>query len=165
MCRAISVPPSQPAPKLAHYSAFLHNALLALATGFSDDMRIRDISSRQHFARKAKSYVDAECSRPNISVLHALSTLASFHSSQGERALGHLYFGMCCRVSQALGLNVDCSSWVKSGLITPEEQLDRHWAYFTTFAQVSSTLFTEITMLNCTYRTCVGRFMSLGTSA
>lgn len=71
----------------------LHNALMSLATAFSDDPRIRDLNSRQYFARKAKTYMEAEVHRPNISVLHALSILGSFHSSQGEQTLGYVYFG------------------------------------------------------------------------
>jgi len=93
MYRALSLPASQPPPKTAHYSPMLHNALVALATAFSDDPRIRDLKSRQYFARRAKSYIDTECERPNISVVHALSILGSFHSSMGDQTLGYLYFG------------------------------------------------------------------------
>lgn len=71
----------------------LHNALMSLATAFSDQPRIRELNSRQFFARKAKDYIEAECQRPNISVVHALSILASFHSSQGDQTLGYMYFG------------------------------------------------------------------------
>jgi hypothetical protein len=71
----------------------LHNALIALAMAFSDDPQIRDLESRQQFARKAKSYIEAECQRPNISVVHALSIIGSFHSCQGDQTLGYMYFG------------------------------------------------------------------------
>jgi hypothetical protein len=73
----------------------LHNALLALALAFSDEPRLRDLNSRQYFARKAKSYIEAECQSPNISAVHALSFLASFHSSLGDQTLGYMYFGAC----------------------------------------------------------------------
>lgn len=72
----------------------LHNALLALALAFSDDPRLCNPKSRQYFARKAKNYIEAECRSPNISVVHALSFLSSFHSSLGEQTLGYMYFGM-----------------------------------------------------------------------
>jgi len=71
----------------------LHNALLALATAFSDDPRIRDLKTRNRFAQLAKSYVEKECQSPNISVVHALSILGSFHSAQGDNTLGYIYFG------------------------------------------------------------------------
>jgi hypothetical protein len=93
MWRSLSTPPLLPPPKTPHYSPMLHNALVALAMGFSDDMRLRDLNSRQYFARRAKSYIETDCQKPNISALHALSILASFHSSQGDRALGYMYFG------------------------------------------------------------------------
>jgi hypothetical protein len=93
---ALSVPPSQPPPKLSHYSPMLHNALVALATAFSDDPHICDLRSRQSFAGKAKSYLETECQSPNISVVHALSILATFHSSLGEQTLGYMYFGSYC---------------------------------------------------------------------
>lgn len=34
-----------------------------------------------------------------------------------------------------MGLGVDCSSWVESGYITAEDQVDRNWVYWTTFCQ------------------------------
>jgi hypothetical protein len=71
----------------------LHNALIALASAFSDNHRIRDLKSRQYFADLAKSYIDKECQTPNISVVHALSILGSFHASQGDQTLGYMYFG------------------------------------------------------------------------
>ncbi|OBZ70244.1 Nitrogen assimilation transcription factor nit-4 [Grifola frondosa] len=135
MHRTLSIPPNQPPPKTAHYSPMLHNAALALATAFSDDPLIRDVRYRELFARKAKSYIEAECQRPSISLVSALSTIASFHSTQGEQSLGYLYFGMSGRMSQALGLSIDCSPWVKSGLITHADMLDRNWAYWATFSQ------------------------------
>jgi hypothetical protein len=71
----------------------LHNALLALATAFSDDPHIRDLKTRQYFARRAKSYIETECHQPTISAMHALSFIGSFHSSLGDQTLGYLYFG------------------------------------------------------------------------
>lgn len=93
MHRTISAPRSQSPPKTTHYSPMLHNALISVATAFSDDPRIRDPKSRQYFASTAKNYIEAECQEPNISVVHALSFLGSYHSSIGEQTLGYLYFG------------------------------------------------------------------------
>ena len=71
----------------------LHNALVALGTAFLDDPNIRDFKSRQCFAEAAKRYMEVECQKPQLSVVHALDILASFHSSQGDQTLGFLYFG------------------------------------------------------------------------
>ncbi|OSC97917.1 hypothetical protein PYCCODRAFT_1439733 [Trametes coccinea BRFM310] len=135
MHRALTAPPNLPPPKSAHYSPMLHNAVLALATAYTDDPLIKDMRYRQLYARKAKSYIESECQRPTIPLITALGVLAAFHSAAGEQSLGYLYFGMAGRMSQALGLNIDCSPWVKSGLITHEDMLDRNWAYWATFSQ------------------------------
>ena len=39
--------------------------------------------------------------------------------------------------SFSVGLNVDCSEWVKLGIIDEADKLDRNWANWTTFSQVS----------------------------
>ncbi|KAJ3753538.1 hypothetical protein EV360DRAFT_53319 [Lentinula raphanica] len=135
MSRYLSVNRSETPPNTSHYSPMLHNALLAVAAGFSDHPEIRDYKARKCFADEAKRLMESEVQRPNVSVVHALSMLGSFHSSSGEQGLGYVYFGIGSRVSQALGLNVDCSAWVKSGLITTHDMHDRNWAYWTTFTQ------------------------------
>jgi hypothetical protein len=71
----------------------LHNALVALGTAFLDDPNIRDFKSRRCFADAAKSYLEVECQKPQLSVVHALDFLAAFHASQGDQTLGFLYFG------------------------------------------------------------------------
>lgn len=101
MWRVLNAPRTQFPPKATHYSPMLHNALLALATAFSDDPHIHNIESRQLFARKAKSYIEEECQSPNISVVHALAILGTFHACQGDPTMGYLYFGMSGSMSQA----------------------------------------------------------------
>ena len=94
MHRALSIPPDEVPPRLSHYSPMLHNAILALATAFSDNPNIRNNQMRDRLAQKAKEYLETECQKPNLSVINALNTLASYHSSRGEQSLGYLYFGM-----------------------------------------------------------------------
>ena len=93
MYRALSVPRTQTPPKTTHYSPMLHNALLALALAFLDDPSVRDYKARQYFADEAKKYLETEASKPNLSTVHALSILGTFHSSQGAQTLGFMYFG------------------------------------------------------------------------
>jgi len=135
MHRSLSLPSSLPPLKTAHYSPMLHNALLAVATAFSDDPAIKDPVTRRRFADKAKSYLEDECERPKLSAMTALSILANYHSSENHATLGYIYFGICARMSQALGLGIDCSPWVESGLITYAGMMDRNWALWTTFCQ------------------------------
>ena len=100
MFRALRLPPSQPTPKTPHYSPMLHNALVALALALLDEP-YNDFKIRQVYASRAKSFIEAECRKPNLSVVHALSVLASFHCSHGDQTLGYMYFGMSARMSQA----------------------------------------------------------------
>ena len=80
-------------PKTPHYSPMLHNALVALALAFSDD-QFRDIRVRERYASTAKSFIESESRKPNLSGVHALSVLGSYHSSKGDQTLGYMYFGL-----------------------------------------------------------------------
>ncbi|KAF6746001.1 fungal-specific transcription factor domain-containing protein [Ephemerocybe angulata] len=135
MYRSLRMPQTSTPPKTAHYSPMLHNALLALALAFLDDPAIRDKKVRNSLAQEAKKYIEAEASKPNLSSVNALAALATFHSSQGDQTLGFMYFGMSARMSQTLGLEVDCSEWVNLGLIDAADVRDRSWTYWTIFAQ------------------------------
>ncbi|KAM5530856.1 hypothetical protein V8D89_015474 [Ganoderma adspersum] len=135
MHRALSLAPTTPTPRTAHYSPMLHNATLALACSYADDPMLKDIRCRRMFANKAKKYIESDCEKPTIAIITALSILAIFHSVCGEQSLAYLYLGMAGRMSQSLGLKTDCSPWVKSGLITQEDMSDRNWSYWTIFTQ------------------------------
>jgi hypothetical protein len=92
MYRALNVPLFQTPPNTPHYSPMLHNALLTLALAFLDEP-FRNLKTRECYAIHAKSFIEAECQKPNLSAVRALSVLGSFHSSQGDQTLGYMYFG------------------------------------------------------------------------
>ena len=71
----------------------LHNALVALALAFADEP-FNDLKNRHIYASTAKSFIEDECQKPNLSVVLALSVLASFHNSHVDQTLGYMYFGM-----------------------------------------------------------------------
>ncbi|KAL5498884.1 hypothetical protein ACEPAH_1402 [Sanghuangporus vaninii] len=116
-------------PRLAHYSPFLHNMLLAVGTAFSTDPEIRKPETRARFADEGKAYIEEECSRPNISTVQALGLLASYYSGQGQQTLGFTYFGMSIRIAQALGLFADCTPLLRAGRLRPRQVFDRTWCY------------------------------------
>ena len=93
MHRALSLSPSTPTPRTAHYSPMLHNATLALACSYADDPVLKDIRCRRTFANKAKKYIESDCEKPTIAIITALSILAIFHSVCGEQSLAYLYLG------------------------------------------------------------------------
>jgi hypothetical protein len=94
MHRCLSRPSSTPPLKTAHYSPMLHNALLSVATAFSDDPVIKDPTARQRYADKAKSFLESESELPKLSAMTALSILANYYSSCNKPTLGYIYFGM-----------------------------------------------------------------------
>jgi len=71
----------------------LHNAMLAVATAFSDDPFTKDPDTRQRYADKAKSFLENECELPKLSAMTGLSILANYYSSTNHPTLGYIYFG------------------------------------------------------------------------
>ncbi|KAJ7052776.1 hypothetical protein C8F01DRAFT_997753 [Mycena amicta] len=129
MYRALSSPPSDSPPKTPSYSPMYHNAMLSVCAVFSTNPHIRDQQTRLRFADQAKQYLEDECKSPQISLIHALSFLGTFYADLGQRIVADLYVGMSSRVSMTLGLEVDSTPWMESGLITREEMLARHWTH------------------------------------
>lgn len=105
MQRALTLPPTAPIPKSAHYSPMLHNAALALATNYSDDPVVHDVEFRRRFADRAKGYIERDCLTPSVCLVSALSLLSTFHSSRGEQSLGYLYAGQSYSLSSAKSHN------------------------------------------------------------
>ena len=121
--------------RVQNYSGFLHCALMAFATAFSDKAKIRAKETRKHFADYAKQYLEGECARPTLTAVQAMTFLSDYYGGIGERGLAYLYFGMSCRLVRALGLCIDCRPWVESGRITPQELVTRDWLFWSTFCQ------------------------------
>lgn len=94
MRRCLTIPSHSSPLKTAHYSPMLHNALLAVATAFSDNPVIKAPATRQRYADKAKSFLENECELPKLSAMTALSILANYYSSTNHPTLGYIYFGM-----------------------------------------------------------------------
>lgn len=88
-------------PKTSHYSPFLHLALLAVASAFSDTPHIAHPATRTLLVNAAKAHIEAECARPSVSAVMALGLLGSYFSGRGEQTVGFVYFGMSARLSQA----------------------------------------------------------------
>ena len=90
-----------PFPRTPHYSPLLHNAILAIALGFSDDPDLRHPSTRAIFSRRAKSFIDEEGMSPTVATVQALAHIASYHSLGAEHNVGWLYIGMAFRCAVA----------------------------------------------------------------
>ncbi|KAJ7337434.1 hypothetical protein DFH08DRAFT_1014449 [Mycena albidolilacea] len=134
MYRALSVPRSEKPPRTSYYSALLHNAILSLSALFSDDPYLRDRKTRQYFATKAKGLLEAECWKPDISLVLALAFIGTYHADLGERIQAELFCGKSTRLSVTLGLGVDATPWVRAGLISEDQRIARNWAHWNVFS-------------------------------
>lgn len=133
----MSVALSPPYPRTPHYSPLLHNAILAIGLGFSDDPLLRHSSTRKIFCDHAKSFIDEEGMTPSVATVQALAHIASYHSLCAEHNLGWLYIGMASRCAvaresesgsgsgrnllMAVGLNTDVTHLLERGHITLEQ--------------------------------------------
>ena len=43
-----------------------------------------------------------------------------------------------------MGLNLDCSQWVRSGSITRADEADRHWGFWATYTLVKPNYYTRL---------------------
>ena len=119
----------------SRYSPMLHNAILALACTYADDPILQSQRVRDLFGMKAKGMIDQECLRPTLATVEALALLSSYHASKMEDGLFSLHLGMAVRMGEALGLNVDCSAWVRTGHITQQDAVDRVSVFWSIFIQ------------------------------
>ncbi|WRT67559.1 uncharacterized protein IL334_004531 [Kwoniella shivajii] len=90
--------------KTAHYSPMLHNAILAIALGFSEWPYLRASDTRKIFAKKAKDFIDYEGMNPAVATVQAFAHLASYHSLAAEHNL--------------VGLNMDDTRLLRKGNVT-----------------------------------------------
>ncbi|KAJ7672552.1 fungal-specific transcription factor domain-containing protein [Mycena polygramma] len=134
MYRALRVPRSEKPPRTPHYSGMLHNGLFSMACNFADDPHLRDPKTRRHFINAANACLEAECKKPDLSLVQALAFIGTFHADLGDRIQAELFFGMSSRIGMTLGLGVDPTAWVKAGLITNEEMIGRNRCYWTMFS-------------------------------
>ncbi|OCF30960.1 hypothetical protein I316_07366 [Kwoniella heveanensis BCC8398] len=121
--------------KMTSYSPMLHNAIMAIALGMSDEYHLRDTDTRSKFAKKAKDFIDHEGMKPSVATVQAFAHLASYHSLAAEHNLGWLYIGMALRTGVALGLNMDDAKLVKRGNVTASQAQERNVTFWTTFIQ------------------------------
>ncbi|KAL4780339.1 fungal-specific transcription factor domain-containing protein [Aspergillus varians] len=107
-------------------SPLLLSAIFALASRYSDRVEVRSDPADPHsagnkFAEQAKILLLYECEAPTTTTVQAASLLSLRWMSENKESLGWLYIGMGTRMAYNLGLNLDCSEWVTSGMITEQE--------------------------------------------
>lgn len=111
------IPAGKPLRRTAHYSAFLHNVLFAVALAFVNEGERLGPGGLpvNHFALakirlllvdRAKKLSEAEYTRPTIATVQAWSLLASLYAGDGAQTPGFIHFGTSVRVAQSCELRL-----------------------------------------------------------
>lgn len=116
-------------------SPLLLAAILALASRYSDRPEVRT-DPKDHntagaiFAAQAKYMLHHECVAPTVSTVQATALLGLYSCAINQESLGWMYTGMAVRMAFTLGLHLDCSQYVSSGLITADDLESRNVAWW-----------------------------------
>ncbi|GJN93253.1 hypothetical protein Rhopal_006300-T1 [Rhodotorula paludigena] len=121
--------------RTSFYSPLLHNAIIALACALSNDTRVSDRSAARACAARAKALLEDEGERPQLSTQQGLLLVGSYHSGNSLQGLGYLYSGIGFRMSQTLGLGIDCSPLLERGVITAAMKQQRTRVMWTAYVQ------------------------------
>lgn len=105
-------------------SPMLLATMLALASRYSDRVEVRtDPADPQTagglFAAQAKAMLHHECVAPTVATVQGTALLGLYSCAINQESLGWMYTGMAVRMAFSLGMHLDCSAYVASGLITP----------------------------------------------
>ncbi len=160
-----SVTASHPSVHTPDYSPLLHNSILAFVitryphlcssasrSTIGSPLRI-EVAQRTYnpaatFAERARSLIESEASRPDVSTAKGLMLLGSYHSANEYQSLGWLYEGMGVRMAQTcglpchgranvstVGLNADCTTLVNRGVMSTSMKELRDRSLWTIYIQ------------------------------
>ncbi|KAF5609428.1 major facilitator superfamily transporter [Fusarium subglutinans] len=104
-------------------------AIYSVAARYSDRPCLRThpddpATAGIQFAVHAKDLLRYECEVTTISAVQAAALLSIQCMAENKEPAGWLYIGMATRMAFNLGLNLDCTDLVKSGLISKEAAND-----------------------------------------
>ncbi|EQB46707.1 hypothetical protein CGLO_14232 [Colletotrichum gloeosporioides Cg-14] len=107
-------------------SPALFYAILALASRYTDDLRVRTDPNNPNtagdaFAAQARVMLHYECEAPNPTTVQALALTCLREMAVDKEALGWMYCGMCVRMAMNLGMHLDCSLCLSEGTLSAEE--------------------------------------------
>jgi hypothetical protein len=113
-------------------------AILSLSSRYSDWPEARTDpqdanTAGEAFANQAKELLFHEIETPTVPTVQAAVLLSLREYAVNAETSAWVYIGMAVRMAHTLGLNVDCSSWVTSGQITPLEEEVRRVAWWGCF--------------------------------
>lgn len=108
------------------YTPLLLTAMLAHASRYSDRHETRtDLDDPNtaggYFFIQAKTMLQCEHEAPTTSTIQATALMGLYAIATDKESLGWLYVGMASRMSFSLGLHLDCSEYVKRGIVSSED--------------------------------------------
>ncbi|KAH7305298.1 fungal-specific transcription factor domain-containing protein [Stachybotrys elegans] len=113
----------------------LLNAIFAIAARYSDRIELRSDpadsnTAGEAFAEQARILLMFECEAATVTTTQATALLALRWMAENKEPAGWIYMGMAIRMAFNIGLHLDSSKWVESGLITTEEEEVRRVAWW-----------------------------------
>jgi len=113
-------------------------AILSLSSRYSDWPEARtdpqdSNTAGEAFVQQAKQLLFHEIETPTVPTVQAAVLLALREYAVNAETSAWVYIGMAVRMAHTLGLNVDCSSWVTSGQLSPLEEEVRRVAWWGCF--------------------------------
>ncbi|GAA5806279.1 hypothetical protein HPULCUR_011810 [Helicostylum pulchrum] len=112
----------------------LLNAIYAVASRVSSDIRVRSVATKPEtagdvFFERARMLLDLEWDNFRVYTVQSLLLMSSHQNGALKTTRGWLYSGMAIRMSQNLGLHRNCDSWE----LTATEKEDRKRAFYCCF--------------------------------
>ncbi|KAI7892912.1 fungal-specific transcription factor domain-containing protein [Mucor mucedo] len=112
----------------------LLNAIYAVASRVSSDVRVRSVATKPEtagdvFFERARMLLDLEWDSFRVYTVQSLLLMSSHQNGALKTTRGWLYSGMAIRMSQNLGLHRNCDSWDLSAT----EKEDRKRAFYGCF--------------------------------
>jgi len=109
----------------------LLSAMLALASRYSDRLEVRTDASDPNTAgltyfTAAQTMLHHELEAPKTSTIQATVLIGLYITAADKESTGWLYAGQASRMAFNLGLHLDCSKYVRQGLISPEDAFTRN---------------------------------------
>jgi hypothetical protein len=109
----------------------LLSAMLALASRYSDRLEVRTDFNDPNtagltFFTAAQAMLQHELEAPKTSTIQATVLIGLYITATDKESTGWLYAGQASRMAFNLGLHLDCSKYVRQGLISPEDAFARN---------------------------------------
>ncbi|KAJ5374227.1 fungal-specific transcription factor domain-containing protein [Penicillium concentricum] len=145
------------------FSPLLLNCILAIGSRYSDRVDVRSDpndpkTAGQLFLENAEVMLHFDLRSPTTATVQSLSVLAMAYVAMGSDAAAWLRHGMAFRMAFDMGFNLDPSTLMRSGQISPEEAQLRtqiYWALYCTDKFYGPRKLPPGVEMQCAFDTCL----------